>query len=206
MLYSSDLKRILMTSARLIKENSKMLSDLDSIIGDGDHGITVERIANLIENTIENWDDNKHSIKEMFEDLGWKIMGVNGGSAGPLWGTLFTGLADGLEDEKEVDKAALKNMFTSALEAMEEISDAKIGDKTMMDVLIPAVETIRNSDSDIPTILKEAAKVAKEGADNTVKYVAKFGRAKNLKEKSIGHKDPGAVSLSLLFIGFAEGL
>lgn len=206
MLYSSDLKRILMTSARLIKENSKMLSDLDSIIGDGDHGITVERIANLIEKTIENWDDNKHSIKEMFEDLGWKIMGVNGGSAGPLWGTLFTGFADGLADENEVDEAVLKNMFTSALEAMEDISDAKIGDKTMMDVLIPVVETIRNSDSDIPTILKEAAKVAKEGADNTVKYAAKFGRAKNLKEKSIGHKDPGAVSLSLLFIGFAEGL
>lgn len=206
MLYSSDLKRILITSARLIKENSKMLSDLDSIIGDGDHGITVERIANLIENTIEDWDDNEHSIKEMFEELGWKIMGVNGGSAGPLWGTLFTGLADGLADEKEVDEAVLKNMFTSALEAMQEISDAKVGDKTMMDVLIPAVEAIRNSDSDISTILKEAAKVAKEGADNTVNYVAKFGRAKNLKEKSIGHKDPGAVSLSLLFIGFAEGL
>lgn len=206
MLYSSDWKRILMTSACLIKENSKMLSDLDSIIGDGDHGITVERIANVIENTIENWDDNKFSIKEMLEELGWDIMGVNGGSAGPLWGTMFIGLADGLGDEKEVDEAALKKMFISALEAMEEISDARIGDKTMMDVLIPAVETIKSSDSDITMILKEAAKVAKEGADNTAKYVAKFGRAKNLKEKSIGHKDPGAVSLSLLFIGFAEGL
>lgn len=206
MLYSSDWKRILMASAHLIKENSKMLSELDSIVGDGDHGVTVNKIANIMESTIENWNDSKLSIKEILEEIGWKIMGVNGGSAGPLLGTLFIGLANGLKNEREVDKTVLKKMFISALEAMEEISDARVGDKTMMDVLIPVVENIKNSDADIPMMLKETAKVAKEASDNTVKYIAKFGRAKNLKEKSIGHKDPGAVSLSLLFIGFAQGL
>lgn len=206
MLYFSDWERILMTSVRLIKDNSKMLSELDSIIGDGDHGITIERIANVIETSIETWDHDKLGIKEMLESLGWKIMDVNGGSAGPLWGTMFIGLSNGLENEKEVDEDGLKKMFNSSLKAMKEISDARVGDKTMMDVLIPVVETIRNSDDDIPTMLKKAAKVANEAANDTAKYAAKFGRAKNLKAKSIGHKDPGAVSLSLLFIGLAEGL
>ncbi|QZY54414.1 dihydroxyacetone kinase subunit DhaL [Crassaminicella profunda] len=200
-----DWKNGLKSSAKILKENNEMLSELDSVTGDGDHGVTIHKIAEVIETAVEKW-ENDILLKNFFDDLGWKIMGVSGGSAGPLWGTIFTGLADGLEDEQEVDKDILKKIFSSSMDALKGISNAKVGDKTMMDAFIPAVEEIKNSNKNMQEMLKDAAKVAKEGAENTVNFIAKFGRAKNLKEKSLGHKDPGAVSISLFFEGFVKGI
>ncbi|MCT4619134.1 MAG: dihydroxyacetone kinase subunit DhaL [Marinisporobacter sp.] len=200
-----DWKNGLKSSAKILKENSQMLSELDSVTGDGDHGVTIHKIAEVIETVVEKW-ENDILLKNSFDDLGWKIMSVSGGSAGPLWGTLFTGLADGLEDEQEVDEKILKKVFNSSMDALKGISSAKVGDKTMMDAFIPAAEEIKNSNKNIQEMLKDAAKAAKEGAENTVNFIAKFGRAKNLKEKSLGHKDPGAVSISLFFEAFVKGI
>lgn len=201
----SDWKRMFKTCTKILHENSDMLSQLDAIIGDGDHGVTINKIATVLDNAVSQW-SNDISIKGFLEDIGYEFMNVNGGSAGPLWGTIFVGFSEGLDDVNGIDSNSLKKMFQASLESITDISSAKVGDKTMLDAFIPAVQAIVTSDADIEEMLLNAAKAAREGAENTVNYIAKFGRAKNLKEKSLGHKDPGAESIALLLQGFAEGI
>ncbi|MBF8982793.1 dihydroxyacetone kinase subunit L [Lutibacter sp. B2] len=200
-----DWKKMLLSVSNLLKENAEQLSQLDSVMGDGDHGITINKIAGTIQNDVEQWKDDT-TLKDFLENLGWNIMGVNGGSAGPLWGNLFIGFSDGMNDEIEVDEILFKKMFIFGLDEIYEITSARIGDKTMMDALIPAVQSMKNSNSSITKMLEDAYNAAKDGEENTINMIAKFGRAKNLKERSLGYKDPGAVSISLLFEGMAKGL
>lgn len=201
----SDWKNMLTSACDLIKSNCELLSKIDSEIGDGDHGVTACKIAEAIENAISDWNETL-SVKNFFENTGWKVMGVNGGASGPLWGNFLIGLSEGIQCQNSMDELQFKNMFDSALKSTQELSGAKIGDKTMMDALIPAIEAIKSSSSDIPHMLNDAASAAEKGAESTASLIAKFGRAKNLKEKAIGHKDPGAVTVSLFFMGMSMGL
>jgi dihydroxyacetone kinase-like protein len=201
-----DWKNILGTCARILHENSEMLSQLDAITGDGDHGVTINKIAKVLDDTVDKWPEDVF-LKSLLEDVGYKVMNVNGGSAGPLWGTMFVGFSEGLnEEDNEVDNNTLKSMFEASLKSISEISTAKVGDKTMLDAFIPAVQAVLESKGNVEEMLICAAEAAREGADNTVNYIAKFGRAKTLKEKSLGHKDPGAESIALLLKGFSEGI
>lgn len=196
------LSEMLVSAAEALIENSDYLSEIDSKFGDGDHGITVKKIGNLLKEKTAAWEDE--SFGELFEDLGMSIMGVNGGSAGPLYGTMIGGFGAELSDESEIDGELLKEMFDSCLSEMEDITTAKIGDKTMMDALIPAVEAARDAEDDVAQILLAAEEAAKEGAKESEKFVSKFGRAKSYKEQTIGTPDAGAVSTSLFFEGLAK--
>lgn len=199
-----DIKKMFLTACELLKNNADELSEIDSKFGDGDHGVTIMKIAKAIEKDIAQWEDDK-SIKDFIDDLGMSAMGVNGGSAGPLWGSLISGLALGIpEDATELDEQIVKDMFKASLEEMNDVSGAKVGDKTMMDTFIPAVAAIEASTSDIKGIFAEAAVAAEKGCEDTKNYVSKFGRAKSYKEQTLGHKDAGAVSMNLLFQGFAK--
>ena len=199
-----DIKKMFLTSCELLKANADELSEIDSKFGDGDHGITIVKIANAIEKDIENW-NSETSIKDFIDNLGMSAMGVNGGSAGPLWGSWISGLAVGIpEGAEELDEQIIKDMFTASLEEMNDVSGAKIGDKTMMDAFIPAVTAITTSKSDIKGMFKEAAIASEQGCEDTKNYISKFGRAKSYKEKTLGFKDAGAVSMNLLFQGFAK--
>ena len=179
-----DIKKMFLTSCELLKANADELSEIDSKFGDGDHGITIVKIANAIEKDIENW-NSETSIKDFIDNLGMSAMGVNGGSAGPLWGSWISGLAVGIpEGAEELDEQIIKDMFTASLEEMNDVSGAKVGDKTMMDTFIPAVEAIAASDSDIKGMFKEAAAAAEQGCEDTKNYISKYGRAKSYKEKT----------------------
>lgn len=196
--------KLLLSAAELLSQNTTHLSEIDSRFGDGDHGITIGKIAAQIKADVEGWGDE--SIAEMVENLGDHIMGVNGGSAGPLYGTLIGGLAEPLGDAETIDAPMLKAMLESARDAMFDISKARIGDKTMMDALIPAVDAALTAENEIPTILLAAANAAEGGAKASEAFVSKFGRARSYKEQTIGTPDAGAVSTSLLFRGLANGL
>lgn len=199
-----EIKNMFLTSAALLKEHSDEFSKIDSQFGDGDHGITINKIAVLIEEKIGEWSDDT-TIKDFIDNLGDEIMGVNGGSAGPLWGTLVSGFACPLADEAELSIENVKAMFKSSLDEMRDITTAKVGDKTMMDTLIPAVQTMEKSSADnFAQLFEETAEAARQGAEDTKKYISKFGRAKSYKEQTLGHMDAGAFSLSYLFTGFAE--
>ncbi|BBA51626.1 putative PTS-dependent dihydroxyacetone kinase, ADP-binding subunit DhaL [Fusobacterium varium] len=199
-----DIKKMFLTSCDLLKADADELSEIDSKFGDGDHGITIVKIANAIEKDIENW-NAETSIKDFIDNLGMSVMGVNGGSAGPLWGSLISGLAVGIpEGAEELDEQIIKDMFAASLEEMNDVSGAKVGDKTMMDTFIPAAAAIAVSESDIRGMFAEAAVAAEKGCEDTKNYISKYGRAKSYKEKTLGFKDAGAVSMNLLFQGFAK--
>lgn len=198
-------KRMLDRVAELFIENREYLCRLDGETGDGDHGIAIEQIGRCIKERVHK--EREHdSIKNINDDLSMDLMDVNGGSAGPLYGTIFEGMAQGVEENEELSKDEIREMFISAKEEFQSISSADIGDKTMVDALYPAVSTIEKSRGTLEEIFKEAAKAALEGSEKTKDMIAKFGRAKNIGERSVGHIDPGAASMALFFRGMAEGI
>lgn len=193
------------SAAKILRKNEDLLSSIDSRFGDGDHGVTITKIARLIETKIPLL--NQVSLKQWFDDLGTAVMAISGGSAGPLYGTLLSGLAVPLTvATTTVDPALLKAMFASALAEMQDVTTAALGDKTMMDALIPAVDAALKADDNIMAILAAASNAAHEGAKHSERFVAKFGRARSYKEQTIGTADAGATSTALLFYGLHEGL
>lgn len=197
------LKKMFRRVSEVWQQEHGRLSDIDSRFGDGDHGVTINKIAVLIAKSVDEWGDE--SLYDFIDDLGMSIMGVNGGSAGPLYGTMIGGLAEPLDDVTEIDAALLKKMFLGSLNAMRDITKAAVGDKTMMDALIPAVEAAQKAEGDIPDILLAAKEAALQGAKASEQFISKFGRARSYKEQTIGTPDAGAVSASLFFVGLEEG-
>lgn len=176
------LRKMLNRAGTELKANSKYLCELDSVAGDGDHGITIGRMADVMKEKTE--DTTIDTMRVLLDELGDAFMGINGGSAGPLWGTVFT----------------------QAKEDFMDISKAKPGDKTMVDALYPAIDAIIETQGSLKEIMTAAAAAADAGAEQTSTMVARFGRAKNMGERSIGTKDPGAVSIAILFNGMAQAL
>jgi dihydroxyacetone kinase-like protein len=203
-LNKESLSALFHSSASLWLDNTGFLSEIDSRSGDGDHGVTIGKMAALTLLKLDEWRDK--SIKSFIEELGAGFLGISGGSAGSLYGTLIEGFASPLDDETEIDAQKLKAMLSGSQEAMGDITKAAVGDKTMMDALIPAVEAAQKAPDDIAAILIAAAAAAEKGAADTENMVSKFGRARSYGEKTIGVKDAGAVSTSLLFEGFANGI
>lgn len=160
---------MLLQAAKLLEENTQYLSDIDSRFGDGDHGITMGKIAKLIQERVPQWGED--SIKDFLDSLGMAIMEVKGGSAGPLYGTMIGGLGVNLDDDAgQVDEAGLKAMFAGCLSEMEDITTAKVGDKTMMDALIPAVQAAQQTQGDCKAILEAAANrdIIHRGEENMI--------------------------------------
>ncbi|MCL1875109.1 MAG: dihydroxyacetone kinase subunit L [Synergistaceae bacterium] len=202
-LTKNDLKLRLLGAAGALIAKCDYLSEIDARFGDGDHGVTIKKIAELIKQECSEWGDA--SFGNFFNKLSRGTMGISGGAAGPLWGTLFGGFGLLLEDKQELTSSDVVDMFSNGLSEMQDITAAKVGDKTMMDVLIPAVEAVKQMENnEVDEIFKAAAEAASIGCKATEGYAAKFGRAKNYKEKTIGTPDAGAVSLAEFFKGMGK--
>ncbi len=184
-----------------VRAAEPMLTEIDSKFGDADHGYTMTKIANVIEKAVAASDG---SIKDMLDDAAMAVMGENGGSAVPLWNTWLDGMQEGAPDEDEMDAQQLKDMFARALEELDDMSGAKVGDKTMMDAIIPATEAIIACDGDIDAIFEAGATAAVAGAENSKNFKSKFGRAKSYGDKTIGTPDCGALSASCFLKGLAK--
>jgi len=190
-----------------VKCEHKVLSALDSACGDGDHGTTMLRATNQLEKvmTAHQSDD----LQRLLSDMGWTVLGIDGGATGPLLGSFFTGMSESVAGEQTLDAQALTAMFEAGLNALRKQTKAQVGDKTLMDALVPAVAALRagaEANKEILQILREAAAAAQEGAYSTKNLKARFGRAKYLGDRTLGHQDPGATSISLMFQGFYDGL
>ena len=178
------------------------LTEIDSKFGDADHGRTMHKIAAAIKNSVT---ESAGDIKEMLDDAAMAVMGLNGGSAVPLWNSWLDGMQEGAPEADEVDVAGVKAMFASAFEALDDMSGAKVGDKTMMDTVIPASEAIASYVGDsVSELFSIAAEAAKKGAENSKNFVSKFGRAKTFGTKTIGTPDAGATSMAKFFEGLAK--
>ena len=178
------------------------LTEIDAKFGDADHGFTMAKVCNAIIAAIEESDGG---IQTMLDDAAMAVMAINGGSAVPLWNTWLDGMQEGAPEEEEVDAAGIKAIFARAFEELDEMSGAKVGDKTMMDALIPASEAIAayegNSETELFTL---AAAAAAAGAENSKNFPSKFGRAKSYGAKTIGTPDAGAMSMAKFFEGLAK--
>ncbi len=196
------LERLKNACAEVIAAEAE-LTEIDSHFGDADHGLTMHKICAAIDAAAT--ENAEGSIQSMFEAAADAVMCLNGGSAVPLWNTWLDGMAEVAPDAGEVDVAGLKEIFAHALEELDDMSGAKVGDKTMMDALIPASEAISayagDNEAELFTL---AANAAVNGAENSRNFVSKFGRAKSYGTKTIGTPDAGAVSMSKFFVGLAK--
>jgi dihydroxyacetone kinase-like protein len=189
-----------------IRQNHEMLSKLDSATGDGDHGTTILRTMEAVAKTVA--EKPSADLKTLFSTTAWAVMSCDGGSTGPLLGSFFMGLGEVPADKRELTFEELVAAFAAGIGKLQRQSRAQIGDKTMMDAFLPALAALQaaSSSQGIKAALTQAAVAAAAGADATRSMKAKFGRARNLGDRVLGHPDPGAVSVSLLFKGFSEGL
>jgi len=185
-----------------IKAREEEFSKLDAVIGDGDHGTAIVTALTAITKIAKTGTE----FKSMLGDMGMGVMLEVSGSTSTLLGAFFLGMSDHAQGT-ELDAEGVKKMFAGGLANVQQQTQAKKGDKTMMDALIPAVEAIQASDSDdIKDMMSAAAMAAIHGAEATVDMKANFGRARNYGERSIGSMDSGAASWSCMFAAFAEAL
>ena len=178
------------------------LTEIDSKFGDADHGLTMTKIAGAISGAVAESDGG---IQSMLDDAAMAVMVLNGGSAVPLWNTWLDGMQENAPDGDEIDTAGLQAIFARALEALNEMSGAQVGDKTMMDALIPASEAIAAyTGNDEQELFAAAAEAATRGAEASKQFVSKFGRAKSYGTRTIGTPAAGATSMAYFFRGLAQ--
>jgi dihydroxyacetone kinase-like protein len=190
-----------------VETHKERLTQLDSAIGDGDHGINMARGMRTARAKIEGLDDP--DIGKLLKTVGMALVSSVGGAGGPLYGTLFMQMGSKLSGAEEL---SLEN-WTEALEAgvngVRARGKAEVGDKTMLDALAPAVDALKTAmkeDASLPDALKRSAAAAEEGVAATIPLVARKGRASYLGERSAGHQDPGATSSHLLLQSAASAL
>ncbi|MDX2430149.1 MAG: dihydroxyacetone kinase subunit DhaL [Bacteroides sp.] len=182
----------------IIQENKQYLSDIDGAIADGDHGINMNKGFTMTREALEkDPGDLSHGLLTLAKVLMMRI----GGSMGPLYGKTFKTMGKTLADHEEIDAELFGQALSGARESMAALSPAKVGDKTLVDVLYPAIDAFNasvTSGADFSTSLGAMKKAAEEGRDATEDMIAKLGRSSRLGERSRGVIDAGAASCALL--------
>ena len=202
-----DFARMIAGAVALIRAQHAMLSQLDSAAGDGDHGATMLRTVERLETCFAA--GGPEDLKTCLSEAGWSVLGVDGGASSSLLGTFFSGMAEAPACGVWISAGELAAIFEAGLAAVRKQTKAQPGDKTLMDALVPAVAALRaaaDAGKGVSEALHDAAFAARAGAETTRNLIARYGRAKFLGEKTRGHLDPGATSMSLLFEGFHNGL
>jgi len=202
-----DFLKIIRIISATIQENSGYLSELDSTIGDGDHGIT---IARGFKKAVEKLDEtDPQNISELLKSTGNTLIYTMGGAAGPIFGSIFTEMAKVADGKEEIDLTALYEMFSSALDKVSRLGGAKPGDKTLIDTLYPAIESLKDSvknNLSIKEALRQMSSAAEKGAASTKDMVATKGKARYLAERSLGYQDAGATTMYLIIKAFYEAI
>ena len=189
--------------ARRIIEAEPLLTDADRNLGDGDHGLGMQRGMTAVLEKLENGAFS--DIQSIFNATGMAMMSSMGGASGALFGTLFRSGAKTLTDKSALDSSALSEFVVAANEGIQTRGGASPGDKTMVDALDPAAsESLNTKDIPINEALEAVATAAELGRDKSKDMIATMGRAKTLGEKSVGHPDAGACSVAIIFRAMAE--
>lgn len=203
-LNGEDTRNMLLYVADKIIANKPYLTEVDSAIGDGDHGIGMAGGMQKAKKKLLKMEGTENAYG-LFETAGQAMLMSMGGASGVIFGSLYLAGAKGMEPKTVLTAQDFSQMERKSLTAIQERGGAHPGDKTMVDALAPAVEAMeKNCNKSFLEMLKAAEEAAREGMEDTKKYVAKFGRAKSLLERAIGHQDAGATSVYLIFQGMRE--
>lgn len=183
-----------------IAQHQAELTELDSVIGDADHGSNMARGMEAVVAAVQA--TPPADAAALFKTVGMTLVSTVGGASGPLYGTFFLRLGGAAGAAAELDAAALGAALRAGAEGVRTRGKAEPGDKTMLDAMLPAVDAWDEAvaaGSDLASASRAAAEAADAGRDATTPLVARKGRASYLGERSAGHQDPGATSTALLF-------
>jgi len=197
---SKDLEFVIKTIADTVLANEAYFSELDGVVGDGDFGYS---IARGFEKVMGEWDNIDRSLPGNFlKKVSSLIISAVGGVSGTIWGTAFLRAGMAMGTKETITQEDIVPMFRSAIEGIKKRGNSDLGDKTLLDALIPAVDTLEKAFAEGKSgseALDEAAVVARERAEATRPMLAKRGRAAYTGERSIGTLDAGAVAMAVLF-------
>lgn len=189
----------------LVNQNKGYLTELDSAIGDADHGSNMSRGMTAVLDQLPTGGP----ADAMFKKVGMTLVSSVGGASGPLYGTFFMRLAPALGASDSVPAESLAKALRAGMDGVVSRGKAELGDKTMVDAMSPAVDAIEKSVSageSVAEATRAGAEAARGGREATIPLVARKGRASYLGERSKGHQDPGATSTAYLFEALATAL
>jgi dihydroxyacetone kinase-like protein len=198
MFIDSDLQRhLIKTVADRVIQHADELVELDQAIGDGDHGLNMKRGLDAVLSDLERL--SGMPLDEALKAIGMTLVMKVGGASGPLYGSLFIAFGKSLPETG--DRAGVVRAFAAAVEAVKSRGKAEVGQKTMLDVLVPVLSLLQETQEELPAHLRA---VAREAARATIPVRAQRGRASFLGERSVGHMDPGARSSELMICAVAD--
>jgi phosphoenolpyruvate---glycerone phosphotransferase subunit DhaL len=193
--------------AAAVAENKEYLTELDSAIGDADHGINMNRGMQAVLGKMDAAESA--DVGALLKTVGMTLVSTVGGAGGPLYGTLFLQMGTSAAGKSELSGDDWADALAAGVAGVQRRGKAELGDKTMIDALVPAVEAVRSALAEGDTLddaLRRSAEAAQEGMTATIPLVARKGRASYLGERSADHQDPGATSSWLLLRAAAETL
>jgi len=203
-LTGADVRAMLLYTADKIIESKPLLTEVDSAIGDGDHGIGMARGMESVKEAFAAQPELSEPYA-LFSLAGRSMLMSMGGASGVIFGSMFMGGAKGQEPAQALDAAALAALFRRSLAAVQTRGGAARGDKTMVDALAPAVDAMEASaPNGLEPMLSAAESAALEGVEYTKGLTARFGRAKSLMERAVGFQDAGATSVWIIFRSMHE--
>jgi dihydroxyacetone kinase-like protein len=197
---------IVFNMIKSIHENKQYLSDIDGAIGDGDHGINMNKGFTISQEQLQ---ENPGDLSYGLKTLGQVLISQIGGAMGPLYGMFFRSMARKCKGVDSIDAQVFGQMIAGAKEGIMGISEAKPGDKTLMDVLVPADEAyqaVLKDGGSFQECLDKMTEAARNGRDSTIDMVAKIGRSSRLGERSRGVVDAGAASCCLILETMASSI
>jgi len=203
-LQQEDVKKIFIQLADTFNKQKDFLNDLDSKIGDGDHGLSMSRGFNVVMKTVEESPDL--TISEMLTKGGMQFNEATGSTIGILIFSAMRAAGLAVKDKKTLDLKDLQNMLKASIEAIKKRGKASKGQKTILDSLIPTLEYLEKQNAQIEesSIIKGMIKKAFEGAESTKKLESQIGRAKWFSDRSVGVMDPGAYTGYLILNTIGE--
>jgi dihydroxyacetone kinase-like protein len=190
---------------QIYAENKQFLTDLDSAIGDADHGINMNRGFTAVKAELEK--TPQADISTALKTVAMSLIRTVGGAAGPLYGTFFMRASTACANKAELNAGDVLAMFEAGLDGVLQRGKAELNDKTMVDALKPALDAMKSSlegGASLKEMLQQGVAAAEQGVKNTIPLQARKGRASYLGERSIGHQDPGATSSHMLLNAAAE--
>ncbi len=193
--------------AALIEQNAQYLTELDSAIGDADHGTNMKRGMKAVVESLDS--TTPETADALFKQVGMKLVSAVGGASGPLYGTLFLRMGVSLGAVADTSPQDFAAALRAGLDGVVARGKAQLEDKTMVDALTPAIEALEQSlagGSPLQEGLDATVSAAEKGRDSVTPLVARKGRASYLGERSAGHQDPGATSTTLLLQAAADSL
>lgn len=196
---------IVLDMADEIIKNRAYLSEIDGKIGDGDHGVNMAKGFGLAAERIRG---KNLSLSAALDTLGTVLMTEIGGSMGPLYGVMFIQFAETIDTKADINAATFGAMLANGLDGIQAIGSAKVGDKTLLDTLVPAIAAFNGAiaaGKSFAEALGDLMVAAEKGRDSTKDMMARIGRASRLGERSIGVLDAGATSCALILVALAAG-